>query len=201
MALNTWQSILPDIIFVGGVKRSGKDFACDRLVEEAGFHKVHIVEPWLRKWCAEHDYDPDTWETVKFKERARIQADAAKSRESNPNVLIDWFREAAPTLSKPFAVTAVRFINEAMLGFELGALVLRVHTPDDIREERFRAAGDDLALMSDPFEKEVYQMPVHAEIPGIMPADWYVPAMASIYEVLLDQQLRARVAQLQGVNR
>ena len=52
VTLNTWQSILPDIIFVGGVKRSGKDFACDRLVEEAGFHKVHIVEPWLaRRWC------------------------------------------------------------------------------------------------------------------------------------------------------
>lgn len=196
-----WQAVLPDIIFVAGVKRSGKDFVCDRLVEEAGFTKVHIVEPWLRQWCTQYGYAPDDWERAKTERRAECQADAAANRAKNPFVLIDWFRESVKSMPKPICVTAVRFINEAMLGFELGALVLRVNTPDEVRIERFKASGDTLELLNDPFEREVNQMPVHAEIPGFMPADWYVPSIASVYEAMLSQQLRAQAMKMMGVTR
>jgi len=75
----------------------------------------------------------------------------------------------------------MRFINEATLGIELGAMVVRVKTSDATRRQRFIDSGDDLALMDDPFEAEVDAMPVHIEISGEMPAQVYVPALADYY--------------------
>lgn len=176
-----WAERLPDIIFVGGKKRSGKDFVCDRLVGEAGFTKVHIVEPWLRDFFARRGLDPNRWEELKAEYRADIQAEASVARAVNPNVLIDWFREAVKDMPRPLCVTAVRFTNEAQLGLELGALVVRVKTSDETRRQRFLASGDDLALLNDPFEAEVDAMPVHLEVSGEMPGTMYVPAMADYY--------------------
>src|SRR5262249_3544441 len=110
-----------------------------------------------------------------------IQAEAAASRATNPNVLIDYLRGHLASLPKPICVTAMRFTNEATLGMELGAMVVRVKTSDETRRQRFIASGDDLALMDDPFEAEVDVMPVHIEISGEMPADIYVPALADCY--------------------
>lgn len=199
MRASDWQAILPDIIFVAGKKRSGKDFVCDRFVEQAGYRKLHIAENWLRLFFERRGLDPDRWEELKADYRLEIQAEAELARQENPRRLLDPLVEELVRVKVPTVVTAVRFINEALLGFELGALVLRVHTPEDIRAERFLASGEDLKHLNDSFEREVDQMPVHAAIPGTMPADWYVPAIASIYETMLDQKLRAQV--LKGVTR
>src|SRR5262245_44365777 len=101
-----WQDRLPDIIFVGGKKRSGKDYLCDLLVKEAGFTKVHMVEPWLRGFFERRGLDPDQWEALKAQYRADIQAEAAASRATNPNVLIDYLRGHLASLPKPICVTA-----------------------------------------------------------------------------------------------
>jgi hypothetical protein len=176
-----WQDRLPDIIFVGGKKRSGKDFLCDQLVAQGGFTKVHMVEPWLRQFFERRGLDPDRWEELKVEYRAEIQAEASTARAENPNVLIDYLRGHLASLPKPIAITAMRFINEATLGIEMGAMVVRVKTSDETRRQRFIASGDDLALMDDPFEAEVDVMPVHLEISGEMPAHIYVPALADYY--------------------
>lgn len=189
-----WQDRLPDIIFVGGKKRSGKDHLCDLLVREAGFTKIHMVEPWLRQFFERPDLDPDRWEELKAQYRAEIQAEAAASRAENPNVLIDYLRGHLMSLPKPIAVTAMRFSNEATLGIELGALVVRVKTSDEARRKRFLASGDDLALMDDPFEAEVDVMPVHIEISGEMPAEVYVPALADYYRQAQLAYWRARLS-------
>jgi hypothetical protein len=189
-----WAERLPDIIFVGGRKRSGKDFVCDRLVAEAGFTKLHIVEPWLRQWAPRYGYAPDDWERAKTEHRAECQADAAAERAGDPMVLIRWMRAALAERKGPVCVTAVRFSNETELGMELGALCVRVKTSDETRRQRFLASGDDLALMDDPFEAEVDVMPVHIEISGEMPGTFYVPALANYYRKAQIAYWRRRVA-------
>lgn len=186
--------ILPDIIFVGGKKRSGKDFVCDRLVEEAGFTKVHIVEPWLRQWATRYGYADDDWVRAKTELREQCQIDATAEREKDPFVLINWLRESLPTLPRPLCVTAVRFTNETLFGMQIGALCLKVETPDTERAKRFLASGDSLALLNDPFESQIDVMPVHAVIPGTMPADWYVPAISAIYSSMLGYKDQMRKA-------
>src|SRR5215213_2822033 len=141
-------NVLPDLIFVGGKKRSGKDFLCDRLVAERGFHKAHIVEAWLRQWFAARGENPDEWETLKTRYRAEIQADAEVARAKNPRCLLDSFAELLPTFPRPLCVTAIRFVNEAQFGVELGALVIRVQTHDTERAKRFLAAGERLELLN-----------------------------------------------------
>lgn len=180
-----WQDRLPAVIFVGGKKRSGKDFLCDRLVEQAGFRKVHIVEPWLRQWAVSHGYHEDEWETVKFKHRAEIQADANVARETDPMVLVRYMRDWLPTLPKPICVTAVRFTNEMQMGMQMNAMCLRVDCPDEERKQRFLTAGETLALFDDPFEHEIDTMPVNFGVPGNMPGWWYVPALCELYRTML----------------
>lgn len=196
---NYWAERLPDSIFVGGRKREGKDFVADLLVKEAGFTKVHIVAPWLRAFFERRGLDPDRWEELKSQYRAEIQAEASAARAENPNVLIDWFRQAIPTLPRPFCVTAVRFINEAQLGMQVGALVVRVKTTDEVRRQRFLASGDDLALMDDPFEAEVPLMPVHLEISGELAAELYVPTLAAAYQQMSEMMFRATEQQREDV--
>ena len=182
---------LPDIIFVGGKKRSGKDFLCDQLVAQAGFTKVHMVEPWLRRFFERRGLNPDRWEELKTPYRAEIQAEAAAARANDPNVLINYLRGYLADLPKPICVTAMRFINEAQLGMQMGALVVRVETSTATRLARFIASGEDLALMNDPFESEVDQMPVHLVVSGEEHASVYVPLLSAGYLALLNMRRAA----------
>src|SRR5262249_47377392 len=148
--------------------------------------KVHIVEAWLREWVAANGENPDEWETLKVKYRAEIQDAAELARAANPRCLLDSFAARLPALPRPICVTAMRFINEARYAMELGALVIRVQTPDTVRAQRFLAGGESLALLEDPFEREIDQLPVHLELPGTEPAAWYVPAIEELYETMRD---------------
>lgn len=181
---------LPRLIFVGGAKRSGKDFLCDALVAQAGCVKVHIAEQWLKALCFEmgisyvEDYLPN-----KANYRAEIQRRAAAARQADPLVLVKqfdpWVREQFKT--RPglrLAVSGMRFANEADYAIQIGAFSVRVAVSDDVRRQRFVEAGEDLALFNDPFEAEIPAMPVHCELPGDMPAEWYPPAIAEIYGYL-----------------
>lgn len=182
--------VLPRLIFVGGTKKSGKDYLCDALVREAGFEKVHIAERWLQRLCFDmgiayvEDYLPN-----KASYRAEIQRRATAAREADPLVLVrefdPWVREQFRT--KPdlrLAVTGMRFANEADYAIQIGAFAIRVQVDDETRRQRFVEAGENLALFNDPFEAETPTMPVHCELPGDMPAEWYPPAIAEIYSFL-----------------
>jgi hypothetical protein len=171
---------LPDLVFVGGKKKSGKDFVCDRLVAECGYHKLHIVRPWLEDFCRRHGITYAEMEANKARWRATIQAEAEESRAANPDRLIDPLRRDLPTLPRPLCVTAVRFVNEAEFGRAAGGLVVRVVTPDAVRRDRFLADGEDLSLLDDPFERQVDLMPVHAEVAGTLPPESIVPTLRRV---------------------
>jgi hypothetical protein len=170
----------PDIVFVGGKKKSGKDFLCDALVRDLGYTKFHIVAPWLAEFRKRHGLSEEEYEKNKAKWRPVVQAEAASARREDPHCLTRAFRAVLPHLPRPLVVTAMRFANEAEMGWEVGALVLRVRCRDEVRRQRFVEAGEDLALFDDPFEAEVDKMPVHYEVNGTMSADticWLVPKL------------------------
>jgi hypothetical protein len=173
---------LPDIVFVGGKKRAGKDFLCDSLVRVAGFHKYHIVYPWLLKFCDRHGLSYADYESNKSQWRPQVQAEATEARNANPNCLVDGFRELLPTLPRPLCVTGVRFVNEAKLGAEVGALVVRVMCPDSVRRGRFIDAGESLGLLDDPFEAEVDRMPVDCEIHGMSTVRVQLECLENAYQ-------------------
>lgn len=181
----------PRLVFVAGKKRSGKDFVADRLVEERGYKKLHIVEGWLRDWGAKNGLDPDRWEEWKSAHRAAIQRDASIERARDPMVLLNRFENVlANEMSRgPVVVTAVRFTNEALWGMERGAFVVKVETPDEVRRERFIAAGDDLALMDDPFEVDLGpEFPCHIVVQGTWPAGVYAPTIVDRYHWMLSMK-------------
>jgi hypothetical protein len=168
------------IVFIAGKKKAGKDYICDALVRLEGYHKFHIVAPWLAEFRERHSITEEQYEVEKAKWRPIVQAEATKARKANPICLFDAFRAALPTLPRPLCVTAVRFINEAKLGFDIGALVIRVRTRDDVRRQRFIDSGESLDLFDDPFEAEVDKMPVHFEVSGTMSEEtcaWLVEKM------------------------
>lgn len=160
--------VLPDLIFVAGVKRSGKDFLCDTLVERAGFTKVHIVEQWLRQWCVDRGLDPDRWEEHKAVHRQEVQADATAARKNDPLCLVRPLLSALPSLPRPLCVTAVRFQNEIDYGRNAGAWCIRVEVPNLLRYKRFLDAGENINLFNDPFENEVDHLTVDAVISGAL---------------------------------
>lgn len=163
----------PDIVFVGGKKRAGKDFFADALVSELGYTKYHIVRPWMEEFCRRHGVAYEDYEKEKHRWRALIQKEATEARATDPDCMVRALRAALPTLPRPLVVTAMRFKNEAEFGWQAGALVLRVKTRDAVRRQRFLDAGEDLALFDDPFEAEVDTMPVHYEVTGTLSADTY----------------------------
>lgn len=168
---------IANIVFVAGKKLAGKDYLCDLLVAERGYHKFHIVHPWLMKFCERHGIPWSEYEQVKAKWRAQIQIEATEARNKNPNVLVDEFRALLPSLPRPLCVTAVRFKNEGLLGREIGALIVRVDTPDDVRRQRFIDKGEDLSLFNDPFESEIDSIPAHTTVCGDWPKSWFIPAL------------------------
>ncbi len=159
----------PKLLFAFGKKKAGKDFLVDCLVAEAGFHKYHIVYPWLVKFCERNgiawaDYENDP--AVKAKWRSQIQAEATEERKNDPDVLLKAFHEAWPTLPLPLAVTGVRFMKEATLGLSYGAMLVKVEVSDEIRRQRFVDSGEDLAMFDDPFESHIDTLPFHLEVDG-----------------------------------
>lgn len=175
---------LPEIIFVGGKKKAGKDFLCDALAAEAGYHKHHIVGPWLDLFCERHGITFDEYQENKGKWRALVQEEATRDRQADPDCLVKAFRNALPTLPRPLCVTAVRFINEAQLGFDIGALVLRVRTRDEVRRQRFIDSGESLDMFDDPFEKEVDAMPAHFEVNGTLSPETYIWLVEKMWRVV-----------------
>jgi hypothetical protein len=178
----------PDIVFVGGKKRAGKDFFCDALASELGYYKCHIVAPWLAGFQERHGLTPEEYEADKGRWRPVVQAEATEARRKDPDCLVRAFRAALPTLPRPLAVTAVRFRNEADLGHELGALVLRVRCRDEVRRQRFLDSGEGLALFDDPFEAEVDSMPVHYEVSGTLSADTYSWLLPKLWRCVLAER-------------
>lgn len=174
--------MMPELIFVSGRKLAGKDYLCDRLVAEAGYHKFHIVYPWLvNQFCPRHGISYDEYTANKPKWRAICQEEATAERAKDPDVLIRVFRDRLPELPRPLCVTAVRFAREVRLCLDLGGLALRVQTPDEVRRQRFLDAGEDLALFDDPFEKEIDALPVHADVCGSLAPDQYVPIVRHLW--------------------
>lgn len=162
---------LPDLIFVAGKKRVGKDVLCDTLVEREGFTKVHIVESWLRRWCERRGLDPNLWEIHKTTYRAEIQQEAAAARVDDPLCLIRPLLSDLENLPRPLCVTAVRFHNEVDYGKQAGAWCLRVEVPNQTRYARFVQSGESMNLFNDPFEKEVDSLQVDGVISGALSKD------------------------------
>jgi hypothetical protein len=177
--------ILPNIIFVAGKKKAGKDVVCDSLVPY-GYTKLHIAEPWLRRHCAdmgisyEGEYLPN-----KHIYRAEIQRRATLARAADPECLL---KELPAFLSRyeRVAVSGVRFINEALYGiFHLGALVAKVEVPEAARRQRFLASGESLDLLKDPFEREIDEMPCQVLLQGVMEPATYPLLLSGAYVHLL----------------
>src|SRR5690242_9954698 len=106
--------VLPDVIFLGGRKRAGKGTVAKAL-EAVGFTTLHIVEPWLRQWCADRGIDYDTeYLPNKGQYRQQIQDDAEIARAENPNVLLDALDVRIPEVGGKVVVDGVRFLNEAL---------------------------------------------------------------------------------------
>jgi hypothetical protein len=168
----------------------GKDYVADRLVEGAGFKKLHIAAPWLLAFYASkgleyHSYD-DVPQGVKAHYRAEIQELAASAREKDPDVLIRQLDtyigdRRGMGLDEPLVVSGVRFTNEALYGIRKGYFVVKVAVPDDLRRVRFIESGESLELFDDPFEAEIDGLPCHLEISGDLFGDAYAPRISAAY--------------------
>lgn len=173
---------LPNVIFFGGKKKSGKDFICNVLREEHGFTVIHIADPWLRFTCRNMGIDYETeYLPNKHLYRAEIQRRAVAAREADPDCLIKMLPERIYGLlaeGHKVAVSGIRFINEALFAIWNGYLMVKVEVSDDIRRERFIDAGESLELFEDPFEREIDEMPYHLWVPGDLEA-WRYPFLLS----------------------
>lgn len=182
---------LPPVVFVAGKKRAGKDFLADALVADAGFEKTHIAAPWLLEFFSARGYHFDTYDEVptelKVRYREGIQREATLAREYNPEVLIDLMREylLERTSTKPLVVSGVRFRNEAEFAIRQGYFVVKVAVSDEVRRQRFLAAGENLELFDDPFEREIDGLPAHLEVTGDMPASFYPQVVGQAYLSML----------------
>jgi hypothetical protein len=172
-------------VFLGGKKKSGKDFIADQLVARAGYTKYHLVRPWLEGFCARHGLAWDRYEAEKAQWRPLVQEEATEARRLDPDCLVRAFEAAFPALPRPLAVVGLRFVGEGRMAIGLGGLMLRVECPDDVRRERFVASGESPNLFDDPFESEVDSMPVHAEVPGTLAADEIIPLVESIWKGII----------------
>ncbi len=162
---------LPNVIFFGGRKKSGKDFICDFLVRERGYTKLHIAEPWLRGFCERHSLTWEHYSANKHLYRAQVQAEAEQARAENPNVLIEMLgRELDRRRGELIVVSGIRFINEALFAIWNGHLMVKVEVDDETRRQRFIEAGESLELFDDPFEREIDEMPYHLLVPGNLEA-------------------------------
>lgn len=174
---------MPDIIFLAGEKRSGKGMIASALAMAFDYKVVHIAEAWVRKHLEAMGVTWAEYQMNKAKYRPEIQRRAQAARDENPDCLIeplDADLDLRRDYGQKVVVDGVRFINEAQYGRNIGAFTLRVVTPREVRAERFKATGEDLALLDDPFESEIPRLPVHADIPGVLPltviagAVWYL---------------------------
>lgn len=189
--------VLPRVVAFAGKKKSGKDFAADCLVRDAEFTKLHIVEPWLRLWMAEHGLDPDNWEELKARYRAEIQRDALKAREGDPLRLIRVLPARINEVlaeGESVAITGVRFINEATWMMQQGYLVVKVEVEPATRMQRFVQSGEDLALFNDPFETEIDLLPWHLCVAGDQPAEVYTVCLSAAYVAMLAEKEHQRKA-------
>lgn len=193
---------LPPVIFVAGKKKAGKDFYADALVELEGYEKTHIAAPWLLAFYADRGYQFDTYEEVpaelKARYRERIQAEATQARQKNPEVLIemlDSFLSERPPY-RPLVISGVRFRNEVNYALKNGHFVVKVAVSDELRRQRFIAAGESLELFNDPFEADIDALPAHMEVTGDMPKGYYPSATAYAYGALLIA--KRKIARLWG---
>lgn len=156
--------LLPQLIFVAGKKRAGKDTLCDSLLP-FGYTKLHIAEPWLRTQCYdlkisyEDEYLPN-----KGQYRDIIQRRATRARQDDPYCLIRHWGSFEDT--GKCVVSGIRFVNEADWGMDIGAFVVLVTTPDEIRAQRFQTSCENLNSLNDPFESEIDELPYHLSVSG-----------------------------------
>lgn len=177
-----WQQYFPPVVFVGGTKKSGKDTVCDQFVEEAGFTKIHIAQPWLELFCERHRITFAEYTANKAHWRSLVQSEALVARSRDPNVLVKALYAELRTLPRPLVVSGVRFTNECLLGASVGALVLRVEVSDAVRRRRFVASGEDLANFNDPFEAEIATMPVDLTVPGDLALSAILPTTLLLWQ-------------------
>ncbi|HMP41479.1 MAG TPA: hypothetical protein PKA05_13945, partial [Roseiflexaceae bacterium] len=82
----------------------------------------------------------------------------------------------------------IRFHNEALFAIERGYFVVQVTCPEEIRHERFRAVGEDLSRLNDPFEAELETLPCHLVIGGVWNPAYAVATIRRSYQYLLERQ-------------
>ena len=185
--MNQWQEYLPDNIFLVGKMASGKDFIAARLVEEAGFTRLAFADA-LRAEVAEHlGISVDELNAKKASLRPLLQQWGIARRRDDDYYWIRRWAERRAKIAGPVVCSDCRFPNEARYGLRSGALLVRVKTPDGVRERRLRQRDGafDPAWFTHPSELHVDSLPVQAEISGEMPAEFYVPALAEVYRSLL----------------
>lgn len=179
--------MLPQVIFLAGKKRAGKTTLADILTERCGYTQMHIATAWIKRHLNDMGVSWEEYQADKPRYREEIQRRATLARAENPNCLVDEL----PAVIEPFVakggclvVDGVRFSNEALFAFQHGYLVVKVKTPDFVRRERFIAAGENLAHLNDPFEREIDLLPFHISLPGTLGRDEYLPLLGRAYAEL-----------------
>lgn len=190
-----WQERLADNIFLAGRMGAGKDFVAARLVEEAGFTRLAFADALKAEVAAHLGISVEELNRRKAEFRSVLQNWGVGQREADPLYWIKRWADARAQIPGPVVCTDVRFLNEAEYGMQIGALVIRVKTPDTVREERLRARDGsfDPATLNHVSEQYIDRLMAHLELPGIMPAWWYVPSIAGLYQNLSELMFRDAV--------
>lgn len=182
---------LPDIIFLAGLMRSGKDTIAELLVQYAGYVRIAFADALKEEIAAHYGVTVEHINQHKAEFRSILQEWGVAKREADPEYWIkEWFKRAEPFLEAGIGVvcTDCRFLNEAAYGIKIGAMLLRVIIPEDLRIERLIATDGpnfNREALNHPSEQYIAQMVPHADFPGNLDRDLILPTLEDTYYKLL----------------
>jgi dephospho-CoA kinase len=171
-----------------GKLRSGKDTVADYLRDTYDFQKFRFAEGVynLSRWLYPEAFATDA------KPRALLQRVGAHMRKLDEDIWINrCLNEIKESGAARVIVTDVRYPNEALRLHKEGFVLIRVNTPDEIRLERAKAAGDNFKPEDLTHESEalVDTLLVHFDI-------YNLGTLADLYrdvDKIIEQILRAGV--------
>ena len=179
---------LPRNIFLAGKMGAGKDYVAARLCEDAGFTRLAFADALKREVAEDAGITVEELNRRKAEFRPRLQWWGVNKRETvSPDYWVNRWEGARALISGPVVVTDARFLNEALYGFKIGALVVIVDTPESVRIERLlaRDGNFDPATLTHSSELGIDTMPCHLKVSGEEPACVYVPMLSAGYTTLL----------------
>lgn len=166
--------MLPDVIFLGGRMGSGKSHIA-RVLERDGYTVVAFADALKNDLAQELGITRAEFDLRKGEFRTQMQELGERKRAEYRDF---WIARWVALANEKFEAGALgivvpdmRYINEARWALNLGAMVVRVSVPREVRcarlEELYGTVTEE--QLTHASETQVELLPVHVEISGQLP--------------------------------